>query len=384
MRLLVPTNWDAALIEPLSRLDAGIDLYGVLSTSLIGTGGSSPENVSTAKEQAEEYIISARSAGLKFDYLLNAPSMSNMEWDKNTHEALLEHLDWIRSVGVDSVTVTIPYLVELIKRQFPQLKIRISTIAHVHNAARALFFESLGADSINLDFHVNRDFRSLKGITDAVKCEVILLANNLCLYQCPYEYYHHDGLGHASQSYNPVEGCYVDYCTIRCTLDRLSDVSQNIKCRWIRPEDLRVYEEIGIGMFKISGRAMPTERILRAAAAYSSRRYDGNLHDILNVLTPKIGFINAVPPGRQMHTGAPPPELHIDSQALDGFIDFFRNQDCLSECGRCDYCRKTADRVIRYDRKEVAAYTTMLSETLDNLSGSGFLARRTGRARHLH
>lgn len=384
MRLLVPTNWDPALLEPLGRLEAGIDLYGVLSTSLIGTGGSSPENVDMAKGQAEEYIRQAHAAGLKFDYLLNAPSMSNMEWDRGTHRELLEHLDWICSIGVDSVTVTIPYLVELIKRQFPQLKIRISTIAHVHNVARARFFESLGADSINLDFHVNREFRTLKGITDAVKCEIILLANNLCLYQCPYEYYHHDGLGHASQSYNPVEGCYVDYCTIRCTLDRLKDMSQNIKCRWIRPEDLHLYEEIGIQMFKISGRAMPTEKILKAATAYSSRHYDGNLHDILNVLTPKIGFINAGPPGTRTHTLAQPPELHIDNRALDGFIDFFRKQNCLSECGHCDYCRKTAERVIRFDRKEVDDYVAGLSKTLQDLSSSNVFGAREGTHRHLH
>ncbi len=372
MRLLVPTNWDPALIERLSRLDAGVDLYGVLTTSLIGTGGSSPDNVDMAKGQAEEYITRAHAAGLNFDYLLNAPSMSNMEWDKSTHRELIEHLDWITCIGVDSVTVTIPYLVELIKRQFPQLKIRISTIAHVHNVARARFFESLGADSINLDFHVNRDFRTLEAITKAVECEIIVLANNLCLYQCPYEYYHHDGLGHASQSYNPVHGCYVDYCTIRCTLDRLSDMSENIKCRWIRPEDLHLYEDIGIGMFKISGRAMPTERILRAAAAYSSRHYEGNLHDILNALAPKIGFVNAGPTGATGHTPAPPPELYIDNQALDGFIDFFRKQNCLSECYRCDYCRKTADRLIRFDRNQVDEYVARLTGALDSLSDSAF------------
>jgi len=384
MRLLVPTNWDPALIEPLSRLEADIDLYGVLSTSLIGTGGSSPDNVDMAKGQAQEYIKKSHAAGLKFDYLLNAPSMSNMEWDKRTHRELLEHLDWISSIGVDSVTVTIPYLVELIKRQFPRLKIRISTIAHVHNVARARFFESLGADSINLDFHVNRDFRTLEAIPKAVKCEIIVLANNLCLYQCPYEYYHHDGLGHASQSYNPVHGCYIDYCTIRCTLDRLTDMSENIKCRWIRPEDLHLYEEIGIEMFKISGRAMPTERILKAATAYSSRHYEGNLHDILNCLTPKIGFINTGPPGTQSHSIAPPPELHIDNQSLDGFVDFFRKQNCLSECYHCDYCRKTADRVVLFDRKQVDEYIAGLSKTLQDLSSSNVFEAREGTHRHLH
>lgn len=378
MRLLVPTNWDPALLAPLSKLEADIDLYGVLPTSLIGTGGSSPDNAPLTKRQVNDYVKQARAAGLRFDYLLNAPSMSNMEWDGNTHRQLLEHLGWITEIGVDSVTVTIPYLVELIKRQFPRLEIRVSTIAHVDSVARARFLEQLGADSINLDFNVNRDFKTLKAIRSAVSCELIILVNNLCLYQCPYQYYHQDGLGHASQSYNPAEGCYVDYCTIRCTLDRLNDIAQNIKCRWVRPEDLPVYEDIGIKSFKISGRSAPTDHILRAARAYLSRQYEGNLHDLLNVLTPRIGLINTDPSGATGHTPAPPPDLYIDNRALEGFIDFFRKQNCLSECHHCDYCRKMAEKAVRFDRKEVDEYVAMLTQALHSLSDSSIFGVQAG------
>lgn len=370
MQLLVPTNWDPALIAPLSRLEASIELYGVLPTSMIGSGGSGPDNVYMMGDQAEEYIKQAHSAGLKFDYLLNAPSMSNMEWDEKTHRELLEHLEWISSIEVDSVTVTIPYLVELIKRQFPHLKTRVSTIAHVDSVARAKSFELLGADSITLDFNINRDFKLLKAIRNAVSCELSLLANNLCLYKCPYEYYHHDSLGHASQSYNPLNGCYVDYCVVRCTLDRLCDISQNIKCRWVRPEDIHACEEIGIDVVKISGRSMPTEQILSAATAYSSRHYQGNLYDILNVITPKIGLANSGLPGAQNHTIATPPKLYIDNQALEGFMDFFRKQNCLSGCHQCNYCQKIANEVIQFDRNEVDEYVAMLNAFLDNLSSS--------------
>jgi collagenase-like PrtC family protease len=377
MKLLVPTNWDPDLILPLSKLEAGVQLYGVLPTSMIGSGGRGPDNVCMLENQAEEYIEQAHQAGLEFDYLLNAPSMGNMEWDENTHQELLMHLDWISSIGADSVTVTIPYLVELIKRQFPHLKIRVSTIAHVGSVARAKFFESLGADSITLDINVNRDFALLKAIRNAVSCELTVLMNNLCLYQCPYEYYHHDGLGHASQSYNPLAGYYVDYCVLRCTLDRLCDISQIIKCRWVRPEDIHIYEEIGMDMFKISGRSMPTEQILHTATAYSSRHYQGNLYDILNVITPKIGFSNSALSGLRNNV-IMPPKFHIDNQALEGFTDFFRKQNCLSGCSQCNYCQRIANKVIQFDRGEVDEYTAMLNASLDNLSTSRMFKVRAG------
>jgi collagenase-like PrtC family protease len=383
MQLLVPTNWDPDLILPLSKLEADVQIYGVLPTSMIGSGGTGPDNVRMVANQVEEYIEEAHSAGLKFDYLLNAPSMSNMEWDENTHRELLIHLDWITSIGADSVTVTIPYLVELIKRQFPQLQVRVSTIAHVNSVARAKLFESLGADSITLDINVNRSFGALKAIRNTVSCELTVLLNNLCLYQCPYEYYHHDGLGHASQNYNPLKGSYVDYCVLRCTLDRLRDVSQVIKCRWVRPEDIHIYEDIGIDMFKISGRSMPTEKILRAAKAYSSRHYQGNLYDILNVITPRSGFVNSALPGEQSNGAGSPPRFYIDNQALEGFMDFFRKQDCSSGCSHCGYCQRIADRAIRFDREQVDEYIAALDQSLDNLSSSRIFEVKTGAKKHL-
>ncbi len=383
MKLLVPTNWDPDLIQPLGKLDADVQIYGVLPTSMIGSGGTGPDNIRMVANQVEEYIEEAHSAGLKFDYLLNAPSMSNMEWDENTHRELLIHLNWITSIGADSVTVTIPYLVELIKRQFPQLQVRVSTIAHVNSVARAKLFESLGADSITLDINVNRSFGALKAIRNTVSCELTVLLNNLCLYQCPYEYYHHDGLGHASQNYNQLKGSYVDYCVLRCTLDRLRDVSQVIKCRWVRPEDIHVYEEIGMDMFKISGRSMPTEKILRAAKAYSSLRYQGNLYDILNVITPRTGSVNSTLSGEQSNGVGVPPGFYIDNQALEGFMDFFRKQDCSSGCSHCGYCQRIADRVMRFDRDEVDEYVGALNQSLDNLSSSRIFRVKAGAKKHL-
>ncbi len=370
MRLLVPTNWDEGLIAPLSKMGADIQIYGVLPTSMTGSGGRGPDIPQLTKEQAGKYIKLARSAGLTFDYLLNAPCMNNMEWDEDVHRELLKHLEWISNAGVDSVTVTIPYLLELIKRQFPHLSVRVSTIAKVNSVARAQLFESLGADSITLDFNINRDFKLLQAIKSAVKCELNVLLNNLCLYHCPYEYYHYNTLGHASQSYNPLNGFHMDYCVLRCTIDRLCDTSQIIKARWIRPEDIHVYEEIGIDFFKISGRAMSTEWILNATAAYSSRQYQGNLYDVLNALDPTNKRASPASPGTQIITMSSPPKVYIDNQALEGFIDFFKKQDCLSGCAHCDYCQKIAHEAVKLERREVDEYVAELKDSLNDLTSS--------------
>jgi collagenase-like PrtC family protease len=166
-------------------------------------------------------------------------------------------------------------------------------------------------------------------------------------------------------------------------LDRLRDVSQVIKCRWVRPEDIHIYEDIGMDMFKISGRAMPTEKILRAATAYSSRHYQGNLYDILNVITPRPGSVNSTLPGEQSNGVRVPPRFYIDNQALDGFMDFFKKQDCSSGCSHCGYCQRIADKVIQFDRDEVDEYVAAVNQSLDNLSSSRIFKVKAGAKKHL-
>ncbi len=377
MQLLIPANWDWNLIAPLSEIRADIEIYGVLPTSILGSGGAGPDIPQVTAAQAEEYIKLAHSAGLTFNYLLNAPSMGNMEWEEDTHDELLKHLEWLSNAGVDRVTVAIPYLAELTKCQFPHLKVEVSTIAHVDSVARAKLFESLGADAIILHSNVNRDFKLLQAIRNAVKCELGVLTNSLCLYQCPYEYYHNNTLGHASQNYNSLNGFYMDYCVTHCTLERFCDMSQFIKSRWIRPEDIPIYEEIGIDFFKIAGRAMPSEWIINATAAYSSGQYQGNLCDILYVPNAKIEYVDPASASTQTARIVSPPKGYIDNQTLEGFIDFFKKQNCLAGCADCNYCRKTADKVVQLDHHETDEYVSVLKSFLNDLTSSRiFLAKK--------
>ena len=370
MRLLVPTNWDTRLIAPLSQIGADIQIFGVLPTSIMGSGMSGPDIAQMTVKQAEDYIELAHSAGLTFNYLLNAPCLNNMEWQEDTHRELLLHLEWLSHAEVDSVTIAIPYLLELIKSQFPHLKVEVSTIAHVNSVARAKLFESMGADSIILDTNTNRDFKLLKAIREAVGCDLGVLTNSLCLYQCPYEYYHNNTLAHATQNHNPLNGFYIDYCVLNCALSRLSDTSQFIKSRWIRPEDIHIYQEIGIDFFKIGGRAMPMEWIVNATSAYASLHYAGNLYDILSVLAPKVKDATLPLSSAQITTINLPSEVYIDNQALSGFIDFFEKQDCLSGCAHCDYCQKIADKVVKLDIDEVDKCVCKLKSSLSDLTGS--------------
>jgi len=67
---------------------------------------------------------------------------------------------------------------------------------------------------------------------------------------------------------------------------------------------------------------------------------------------------------------AQPPTTYIDNQAPEGFIDFFRKQDCLSGCSHCIYCQKIADKVVQLDCNEASRYVSVLGKFIGDLTGN--------------
>ena len=343
-------------------------MYGVGNFSIVGHGRPSFLIKEITPEEIAEYINLVHKSNMKFSYLLNAPCMSNMEYESTYHRKLIEHLQWISDIGSDYVIVTIPFLMQIIKEQFPNLKIRVSTISHVNSVNRAKFYESLGADEITPSIMVNRDFKTLEKMQKAVKCKIVPLLTDGCLYQCPFRYYHYNLLGHSSQGDHQLGGNYIDSCILNCSAIKFSDKTEVIKARWIRPEDLSHYEEIGIETFKIAGRRMSTEWITRAVKAFSSRKYDGNLVDIIQGFTMSIGIENDPQEKFQQTVDKESKsKLLIDNTKLDGFIDFFKKQDCISMCDECNYCEIWANKAVFFDMDQAPKYVESIKDYLDDL-----------------
>ena len=109
MELTVATNWDPDLVEQLAPFPQIKEIFGVMQKTPVGSGRPYFIIANPNEEEAAAYVEKVHASGRKFNYLLNGPCMNNMEYDKETHQQLLAHLDWLCRIGVDSVTVTIPY-----------------------------------------------------------------------------------------------------------------------------------------------------------------------------------------------------------------------------------------------------------------------------------
>jgi collagenase-like PrtC family protease len=335
-----------------------VDIYGTAPHSVVGSGRPSIILQDVNEEEIIEHISKVHKNKMTFSYVLNAPCMNNMEYDPHYHKELLKYLQWISDIGADNIIVTIPFLIQLIKEQFPKLKVRVSTISQVNSVNRAKFYESLGADEITPDVMINRDFKTLEKIRKTVKCKIVLLCTDGCLYQCPFRIYHYNILGHASQTYQQFERHYIEYPILSCSSIKYSNPTEAIKCRWIRPEDLSHYEAIGINSFKIAGRIMPTSWIVRSVKAFSSRKYEGNLIDIIEGFSNSMAESDRVPEEGFKETLGKESrgKLFIDNTKLDGFIDFFKKQNCVAMCDDCNYCSEWAKKVVTLDKEEAGKY----------------------------
>jgi collagenase-like PrtC family protease len=285
LRFTVGTNWQDDLIPKIKR-DSVKELYGKLASDFVGGGRPSYISANPSEEEVRSHIKQAHQNGMEFNYLLSAACLGNKEFTATGQKKIRQLLDWIVSMEVDSVTVAIPYLLQLIKKQYSQLKVCVSSFANVNTIERAKYWEDLGADRITLDeFTLNRDFRLLRQIRNNLSCELQLIANNGCLYNCPFVPYHGITISHSSQSEDNSGGFLLDYCVLSCKYIRIANPVNFIRADWIRPEDIHFYEDIGIDSLKLVDRTRPTAAIALAVEAYDKREYNGNLMDLLPALS---------------------------------------------------------------------------------------------------
>jgi collagenase-like PrtC family protease len=391
MKLRVGTNWGFDLLDALqgTAVDA---LFGKLPFDVIG--GARPGFVlpQVDRNYVKRYIQACHQKGMEFSYLLNAPCLGNLQYSRKGYNQIIDLLEWVDEAGADSVVVGIPYLIDLIRKRFPRLKVKASTTARVNTVRKALQYEDMGVEEIIIDEHINREFKTLEAIRKAVKCNLEILVNNICLWQCPYNYEHVNHDGHASREGEEDANCYLQYPGYLCLYRKLTEPVELLKSPWIRPEDLPHYEALGYDRFKITERFKKTPLLVEHVKAYEHRHYDGNLLDLFTLprkgaftplhieyfIKPEHVNIMKVSELEKVFDLEVRQLIQMDNRKLDGFIEHFKKMDCnQTSCSECLYCEKVFKEVAVVDREGIHNASKKVkdfSETL--LTGEIFDAPR--------
>jgi len=389
MQLSVAANWDMALLDGLAEIPEVTSIYAKMPFDVVGGGRAGTVLPSVDWDHAATYIASAKRRGLSFCYLINAPCLGNLEQSENGKREILSLVGRLVEMGVASVSIANLSVAALIRRNFPSLSIRGSVLSWPTSLTRLKYQESLGIDPLILPYsEFNRDFAMLAKIHGGLSCSVQLFANVACIYHCHYLAEHACSVGHASQlAHNSLQPqAFLDSYLWQCTRRRLLQPELLLMSRWIRPEDLHIYEAMGFEEFKIIDRSRSTPWLQRTAKAYAERRYEGNLLDILSLelIGDPAGFhrdIEAQVQERMRHYTSEERQLTrrmlklrrrllhldivIDNNALTGFLEGFRKIPCMETyCEDCGYCRRYAELAVHFDREEAAALARDIGELL--------------------
>ncbi len=134
----------------------------------------------------ERYVKKALSNGIEIRYTLNHSCIDSLQEFKRGWDSTLKSIvHCLHDIGVNEWVIASPLLMELMRKEFPNSFLEVSTIAEVSTIEDVDRWKSLGANGINISTSINRDFVAMKRIA-AADLEMSILANEACLFRCPW------------------------------------------------------------------------------------------------------------------------------------------------------------------------------------------------------
>jgi collagenase-like PrtC family protease len=175
---------------------------------------------------------------------------------------------------------------------------------------------------LNLDRSLNRTPAALKDLSSRLRktypdIKLTLLANEGCLFRCPFK------LSHDAQIAFANTGCaanetYTANEDLGCIRTLREHPEEIFKSPFIRPEDVNKYEGI-IDIIKLCGRTLGPDFLTQVTTAYKNRQYQGNLLDLMDTME----WLQKT--------------LYIDNRAIPkNFLQMIST--CSRTCSSCDYC----------------------------------------------
>jgi collagenase-like PrtC family protease len=287
--------------------------------------------------ELHDNIKYSREKDIDFNYTFNSTHLRNKEFTREGVIEIKNLFGKLYDAGVRSVTLTLPTLIELVQSMEYDFKIRTSTLCQIRNVNRAMAFKKLGVDKIVVDESINKDVAALKKIREAFGEKVEIIVNQICDKNCMYRMFHYNMV--SGDTRGTVNEVSVNYYEHRCVLQQLKTIDNLLKLCWVRPEDIKYYDQIGIHYFKLQGRHTFSKGgdPVKTAECYMKESYDGNLMDLLSMFAKLTSF-----------------KAYVDNKKLEGFIrPFLENENfCKSNCADCRYCESFAKRVIDYKKTE--------------------------------
>lgn len=273
--------------------------------------GGRPQYYSSLNE-IEALVEEAAKKNVTLEVALNSPCGIENSTDHDYWKKIREYLKALDGIGVSGIIASHPFVMSEVKDS-TNMRLTASTICEIQSCRSAIFYENMGADVLIPSMNCNYNMDLLIDIKNALKrAKLRLMVNEHCLGDCPWRRFHHSHYAHSSDSF--------DY-HLKCKREYWNNPYLLITNSVIRPEDLHHYEQI-TDEFKIVGRQVPIDALVKVVRAYDTEQYDGNYVDLFDITMAK--------------------KFYIDNQALD---QLYNNKAmCRKRCHNCVKCKDMYSR----------------------------------------
>ncbi len=277
-----------------------------------------------------ELIELCAAKGIGRNYLLNK---SILFFD--SVKEILRYLRKLKSMdGLTSVTVADRAIVPFIRQMLPDVRIQSSVFLHIDSVHKVREAYKMGITEFCLDVSMSRNGPELERIREfrstRPDIRIKLLANHGCYQYCFYAPRHEDWLSLLELGKKigkeKTPDALVWHLNYNC-LFKSSDIADEIRRPFIRPEDVEFYEKHRLADYiKIAYRTDATPVLKKRMQAYFDRSYEG---DLLDIAPSNLGRKSFSVRNKSF------PEAFLKKLSY-----------CGLRCDTCAYCSKVAARVV--------------------------------------
>jgi len=290
MKYSIGYNFNKKLINYFSKLNKKnnnliFEVFFAVKGGYLG-GARYYDLPKTSFEEAEKQVKLLKKNSFKINYLINTSYCPDLK-NKKVETKVKEYFSWVESIKPDIVTVANEKIMFFLEKFFPSLKINASIVFGLKTVKQVNDLRKKHPNLARITLHqsVNRDKKLLiKQIKNAkskkyTPVEIELLANEICLYMCPKmkEHYYYNGI----KSFKGAKK-HINVFESYCTKKRISNPIHFLNSTFIRPEDVSIYEKLGVDIIKLSGREAPSNYLKLISRAYLTKKYEGNVMNLFD------------------------------------------------------------------------------------------------------
>lgn len=226
---------------------------------------------------------------ITFNYTMNSifPYCTKTELLAHKKE-IQDFVKYLESIGVYRITVANPIMAMII-REVSSIELELSTIAHVDAVTQIkLYKDMFNINKICGNVMKNRDKEFLENAAKFCKDNGIiyeLMINEFCYNTVNGSSSHcifRDScyICHAGNKTQEEAEAFNNYPMGQCMASRGNTEAGWLRSRYVLPQWLKYYNDIGLHHFKLTGRTGSIEYLEAMCRAYMSMDYKGNLIEL--------------------------------------------------------------------------------------------------------